>query len=50
MSSYTIFEVLRSQDASPDVIHALWVGLCLLSLGGTRARFVPSKYAPEADI
>ena len=42
------YHIWSTQDPSPDVIHALWVGLCLLSLGGTRAHFAPSKYATEA--
>jgi len=43
LSGFTTCEVLT--EASPDIIHTVWVGLCLFSLGGGRspagARFAP---------
>ena len=41
--SQAVLPYLKYLDASPDVIHALWVGLCLLSLagGGGRAPVSP---------
>ena len=45
LSGFTTFEVLRK--ASADIIHAVWVGLCLLSSGeGVCTRFA-SIYLPQ---